>query len=627
MFATGLPVQRQTMDYHYRGKLSHENTSRNNTAKGFLWEPFEPGTVFHQPESAHRNTGASPTSSQSSSPKLQGSAQCYGRRVSQPVPVADLMNPPYGPYSGPYNSRTSSTLPSPSPMTPNTEDMIDQWTRRRRPSDFATSAVTSLFSPRSPKDYDFPTGKFLPPSMNGSQQSTPHTDLFPEGFSSYQAGLYLDHGALNLDSKAGCIAMNGPPYPPQILEHNGEVLPESFLDPHVLNVEEHRETYSAAEDPLNIDYGAELQVPSPQDILHNAFAPMKDEDYANADDNADTYSIRDSHEDIQQTLPLASGISSSKVSSHHAIGQRESSQRLLCRRSPNEARTTLKVHNQCTTCNKLFDTSTKLRKHIRKEHDRPYPCIFTHYGCSSVFGTKNEWSRHVKVQHLRLETWRCNINDCEKYGRDEDHVLLPPASKGKSEYDRKDLFLNHVRRCHKDQYPHPGTVEGPRASEYEDQAQQQCHLTLRAPPLQTLCPCCPGSTWADFDARLEHIGKAMESNEEARAGFRDHLLELYMISEGLLLWHDSGRWLLTGAEGKKGGRQAKCGTQKSLTTQSIPSSTAKHHEPTAQPSRKSKRVAQKKELRRWQTEQEESKEENSDEDAEAEADDEYVATA
>ena len=202
-------------------------------------------------------------------------------------------------------------------------------------------------------------------------------------------------------------------------------------------------------------------------------------------------------------------------------------------------------------------------------------------------------------------------------------MLLPSASKGKSEYDRKDLFLNHVRRCHKDQYPQPGIVEGPRATAYEEQAQQQCHLTLRAPPLQTLCPCCPGSTWTDFDARLEHIGKAMESNEEARAGFRDHLLELYMISEGLLLWRDSGRWLLTGAEGKKGGRQAKCGTQKSLTTQSIPSSTAKHHEPTAQPSRKSKRVAQKKELRRWQTEQEESKEENSDE----EADDDYEGIA
>ena len=622
MFATRLPIQRQALDYQYWGKLPTDNASLNKTNDSPL-ESFERGTAYRRQKSTHGTIGMSPTSSQSSSPRLQGSVQCYGRRLSQPVQAADLMNPPYGPYSGPYNSRASSTLPSPSPMTPTTEDMIDQWTGRRRPSDFATSAVASSFSPRSPRDYDFPTGNHLPPSMNGSQQPTPRADLFPEGFDSYQTITYPDNVASTVDSKASCIAMSGPPYPPEILEHNGEVLPESFLDPHVLNMGRPGETYTTPEDVLNLEYGADLQVPSPQGVPYNVLAPAREDEYVNADDNTDTYSYHDPLEDIPQSLPLVSRAPASITLSQPATGQRESSQRLLCQRSANEIRTNSKVQNQCLTCNKYFDTSTKLHKHIRKEHDRPYPCIFSLYGCNSVFGTKNEWSRHIKVQHFRLETWRCNIDECEKCGRDEDHALLPPASKGKSEYDRKDLFLNHVRRCHKDQYPQPGIVEGPRATAYEEQAQQQCHLTLRAPPLQTSCPCCPGTTWTEFDLRLEHIGKAMESNEKAHEGFHDPLLESYMIHEGLLLWHDSGRWFLTGAEGKKGGRQARRGTPKALTTQSPLSNNARRQESTVQPSRKSKRVAQKKELRRRQTQQEE----NSDEDAEAEDDDDYAGTA
>ena len=107
----------------------------------------------------------------------------------------------------------------------------------------------------------------------------------------------------------------------------------------------------------------------------------------------------------------------------------------------------------------------------------------------------------------------------------------------------------------------------------------------------------------------------MESDEEARASFHDEYLERYMMHEGLLS-QDGDRWLLTGAEGKKGGRQARRPLQRSLTTQTPLPSTAGRHEPSVQPSRKSKRVAQKMQQLTRQAKQEE----NSEDDAEAETD-------
>ena len=625
MVTTGIPIQRPALDYSYRAQLTHEDALMDQ-AKGHLWDSMESGAVFHHYGSESKATHASRGSSQSPSPKLQVSAQCYKRRVSEPVQPMDLMGSSYGPYSGPYSSRASSTLPSPSPMTPDTEDMIDQWNGRRRPSDFATSAVTSTFSPKSPTDYDFPTGNHLPPSMNGSQEPTPRADFFPEGFDAHQAGPHFDQGSLSLDTKSSYIPMSGPPYPPQILDHNGDILPHSYLDPHVLNVGmPAEETYTAQEDLLNMDYGAELQVPLLQGIPQNALTPIQEDEYANTDDHADVYAGHDPPEEAQQALPLPTRIQPSGPSNNHAVHRSEVSQRSLNRHPSSQSRSNLQANNQCNTCNKPHDTPNKLRKHIRKEHIRPYPCIFADYGCNSVFGTKNEWSRHVKVQHLRLETWKCNIDECEKYTNDEDRLLLPSASKGKCEYDRKDLFLNHVRRCHKNQYPQPGTIEGTRAMAYEDQVQQQCHLDLRAPPMQTLCPCCPRTLWTDFDARLEHIGRAMEAKEDTQAGFHDPNLEFYMINEGLLQWREHVGWLLTGAEGKKGGRQARRGThQRPLTTQAPLTAAAEEPETAVQPSRKSKRVELKKkkkqQLRRRQSQQQE---ETSDEDAEADDDDDY----
>ena len=121
----------------------------------------------------------------------------------------------------------------------------------------------------------------------------------------------------------------------------------------------------------------------------------------------------------------------------------------------------------------------------------------------------------------------------------------------------------------------------------------------------------------------------MEANEEARASFYDPNLEMYMMHEGLLQWREPGGWLLTGAEGKKGGRQARRGShQKQKTMQALLPAADQEHGTWLQPSRKSKRVELKKKKQQQQTMKQRPieravKEDNSDQDAEADDDDDY----
>lgn len=67
---------------------------------------------------------------------------------------------------------------------------------------------------------------------------------------------------------------------------------------------------------------------------------------------------------------------------------------------------------------------------------RPFICPLQCYGCPSTFPSKNEWKRHVNTVHLRLGYWHCDL--CE------DQVERP------NNFNRKDLFTQHLRRIHFD---------------------------------------------------------------------------------------------------------------------------------------------------------------------------------
>ncbi|KAK6437679.1 hypothetical protein LTR95_006123 [Oleoguttula sp. CCFEE 5521] len=141
---------------------------------------------------------------------------------------------------------------------------------------------------------------------------------------------------------------------------------------------------------------------------------------------------------------------------------------------------------------------------------RPFPCPLAPYGCTSSFTAKNEWKRHVYKQHLRTAVWRC------KFCPDN-------STKGHNEFNRKDLFVQHVRRMHTPKASGKATTSSKKRTSVKsikhettdidlDILADQCCLSLRGLPENTCCLFCdrvfegPGS----FEDRLEHVGTHLE---------------------------------------------------------------------------------------------------------------------
>ncbi|EGO61417.1 hypothetical protein NEUTE1DRAFT_77420 [Neurospora tetrasperma FGSC 2508] len=151
--------------------------------------------------------------------------------------------------------------------------------------------------------------------------------------------------------------------------------------------------------------------------------------------------------------------------------------------TPNSSRGNLLCpHPPCHQSSHGFKDQPSLDAHIKKQHSRPFICVFSFAGCDSTFGSKNEWKRHVASQHLVLEYWLCQEGECanvdnnipssvaaisggsgSRSGKrrkpvqtmipgndndenedDEDLPLLPNGAI----FNRKDLYTQHVRRMH-----------------------------------------------------------------------------------------------------------------------------------------------------------------------------------
>ncbi|CAF9908140.1 MAG: hypothetical protein HETSPECPRED_007996 [Heterodermia speciosa] len=257
--------------------------------------------------------------------------------------------------------------------------------------------------------------------------------------------------------------------------------------------------------------------------------------------------------------------------------------------------------NRCTRCPQSYASISTLNKHIQSTHTRPFTCTFTRYGCPSTFGSKNEWKRHVTSQHLRPGVWRCDIDRCVPKASPSarrrpstaelDSAAAATAETGGSwnEFNRKDLFTQHVRRMHgppvsaaraeKDAFE--TSLEGVRA---------RCWRQLHPAPPRSVCGFCshvqqhgrqeedsPSAQLANipsdndgeetkplvfegklaWEERMEHVGRHLEKQsceeEEEDVGLRE-----WMVKEGLMFW-ERGAWRVVGiAEGKKrGGRAVK----------------------------------------------------------------------
>ncbi|ORY57261.1 uncharacterized protein BCR38DRAFT_490230 [Pseudomassariella vexata] len=219
---------------------------------------------------------------------------------------------------------------------------------------------------------------------------------------------------------------------------------------------------------------------------------------------------------------------------------------------------TPKQETRCNLCSHApFKDSSSLRKHIAAAHTRPFPCAFAFAGCSSTFGSKNEWKRHIASQHLCLQYYRCS--SCSQ---------STVEGKG-NEFNRKDLFTQHLRRMHAPFAIKKAIAKGDSKLQVEwethvKEMQTSCLVTRRQPPQRSACPkpdCASvfeGPT--SWDEWTEHVGRHMEKGEANRLGV-DRLLAKWALDEGIIERKEDGEYRLctgtgTSAEKDTGGNNS-----------------------------------------------------------------------
>lgn len=241
------------------------------------------------------------------------------------------------------------------------------------------------------------------------------------------------------------------------------------------------------------------------------------------DDASSHTAIDDSIEDAQKNTPSA----------------KQKQRRSLQKSTP-------KQETRCNLCSHApFKDSSSLRKHIAAAHTRPFPCAFAFAGCTSTFGSKNEWKRHIASQHLCLTYYRCSS--------------CPQSSvEGKgNEFNRKDLFTQHLRRMHAPFAIKKAIAKGDSKLQVEWEThvkdmQTSCLITRRQPPQRSACPksdCASvfeGPT--SWDEWTEHVGRHMEKGEAARLGV-DRLLAKWALDESIIERKETGEYRLCSGPG------------------------------------------------------------------------------
>jgi hypothetical protein len=149
------------------------------------------------------------------------------------------------------------------------------------------------------------------------------------------------------------------------------------------------------------------------------------------------------------------------------------------------------------------------------ETARAFICPLAPYGCTAAFNAKNEWKRHALTQHFRLGFWRCD--QCTE------------TSNGPNDFNRKDLFVQHVRRMHPANPTMPtsnshinskkksrsyGRVAAVEAA--LNKTAERCYQRTREAPETCCCVFCEETFEGDtaLESRVEHVGKHMESRRK-----------------------------------------------------------------------------------------------------------------
>lgn len=233
---------------------------------------------------------------------------------------------------------------------------------------------------------------------------------------------------------------------------------------------------------------------------------------------------------------------------------------------------TLLAHQKpCTFCPHTCPSTSSLNKHILTAHTRPFTCTFARYGCPSTFGSKNEYKRHVSSQHLRPGVYRCDIGGCIPQPRTQrrkpSSASNEGAAQGYNEFNRKDLFTQHVRRMHG---PSNSAAKADKEA-YETRLEEirlRCWIKLHDAPPRTMCGFCRRTPLAQgeregkdrvfegtkgWEDRMEHVAQHLEKGQLAEDEEEDEGLREWMVNEGLMHWSATeGRWKVVGVARKKG---------------------------------------------------------------------------
>jgi hypothetical protein len=202
-------------------------------------------------------------------------------------------------------------------------------------------------------------------------------------------------------------------------------------------------------------------------------------------------------------------------------------------------------------------------EHSLRSPSRSFPCPLAPYGCTSSFSAKNEWKRHAATQHFRLGFWRCDLcppqtkplNSHKSNNTRKPHHLT--ATTTHNDFNRKDLFIQHVRRMHPDSIAlaitttlsktnkRTTTSTRKRPSSKPSASTQtslshlaaRCHRLAYSLPPPSLCVFCGDDFEGGaqgLESRLEHMGKHMDTRR--KAGLEPVGVEEWKIDEGLQGW-------------------------------------------------------------------------------------------
>ncbi|KIW26582.1 uncharacterized protein PV07_09665 [Cladophialophora immunda] len=183
---------------------------------------------------------------------------------------------------------------------------------------------------------------------------------------------------------------------------------------------------------------------------------------------------------------------------------------------------------------------------------RKFICSFSHYGCDVALSSKNEWKRHVSIQHLQLGFYRCDVGSCNP----DLNTNVPNHKRVYNDFNRKDLFTQHHRRMHK---PETGPGSGPIAPgnagdkdwrAFEDSLEEvrsRCWMEKRKPPQRSTCGFC-GRVFegeGSWNERMEHVGGHFSRDiVEAKEEREDEDLTNWALQEGIIKDAGNGRHVL-----------------------------------------------------------------------------------